>query len=451
MVATKRTKELVEKDLTHFIHALQQPRQPPKIIWERGKGAKLWDTDGNQYTDMSSGNIHCMNLGYNRKEINDAAYEQMQKLSHIWSAFPQSTIPAIEYAAELAEVLPGDINHVYFTNTGTQSNEVAIQIARFYWEGRGQGDRYKIICLAHGYHGGSVLTRSLSGVGMADFGHEYPGVVRIPNYHCYRCAYGLKYPSCNMLCARIVESVIEQEGKDTIAAFIAEPVQGHGGLVWPQDEYWPIVRKICSDHDILLIIDEVMNGFCRTGKMFAIEHWNVVPDIMTMGKGINSLYLPLGAVGVSDRIYKALPARGFTGATSADANSVCIATARAALRIYKEEKLAERSAKLGEHIHERLVKEFLPLPCVDDVMGRGLFQSFEIALNKTTGSTFNLEAVTKARERIWSQCLEKGVLTSRYDGYPRRQPIGPACVITEDELDSALDVMRDVMKKVKAV
>jgi adenosylmethionine-8-amino-7-oxononanoate aminotransferase len=252
-------------------------------------------------------------------------------------------------------------------------------------------------------------------------------------------------------CAPGYESVIEKEGQDTIVAFIAEPVQGNGGLIWPQDEYWPIIRKICSDHDILLITDEVMNGFCRTGKMFAIEHWNVVPDIMTMGKGINSLYLPLGAVGVSDRICNNFPARRFMAATSADANPVCIATARAALRIYEEEKLAERSARLGEHIHERLVKEFLPLPCVDDVMGRGLYQSFAIALNKTTGSTFSLEAVTKARERIWSQCLEKGVLTSRYDGYPRRQPIGPPCVVTEDELDSALDVMRDVMEAVKPV
>jgi len=450
-MATARTQGLFKKDLAHFLHPTGIVGETPKVIWERGEGTQLWDTDGKQYTDMSSGGVHCANLGYTRKELNDAVRVQMQKISHIFSGFPCSNIPAIEYAAELAEVLPGDINHVYFTNTGTESNEVAIQLTRLYWEVYGKTDKHKIICLTHAYHGGSLLTRSLSGIGMSCFGREYPGVIRIPNYHCYRCAFGLKYPSCGIACARFVEKVIEEEKEETIAAFIAEPVQGVGGLIWPPDEYWPIVRRICSDHNIILIADEVMTGFCRTGKMFAVEHWNVVPDIISMGKGINGSYLPFGAVGVSDRLYKDLSGKAFKASSTSAANSVCIASARAALKVYTEEQLAEKSAKLGEHVHDRLVREFLPLPCVDDIMGRGLFQSFEIALNKTTGGKFNLQAVTEARERIFSQCLEKGVFATRSDGYPRRQPIGPPCVITEDELDAALDVMLGVMKEVKPV
>jgi adenosylmethionine-8-amino-7-oxononanoate aminotransferase len=449
---TTRTEELAKKDVAHFFHPIGTVGKVPQVIWEKGDGAKLWDTDGKQYIDMSSGGVQCTHLGFARKELNDAAYEQMQKIGFIFSAPPMSNIPAIEYAAELAEILPGDINHVYFTNTGTESNEIAIQIARFYWEVHGKTDKYKLMCLTHAYHGGSALTRSLGNVGMSCFGQVYPGIIRVPNYHCYLCPYNLKYPSCDILCARMVEKFIEYEKGETIAAFIAEPIQGGGaGMVWPVDEYWPIVRKILSDHNILLIADEVQNGFCRTGKFWGVDNWNIVPDMITMAKGINSSYLPFGGVGVSDKVYKDLGDKYFMGVATCDANSACVATARAALKIYKEEKLAERSARLGEHASERLLKEFSTLPCVDDVMGRGLYHSFEIALNKTTGSKFNLEATTRAREDIFSRCLERGVLTSRYDGYPRRQPLVPPLVIGEDELDRALDVILSVMKEVKPV
>lgn len=453
-MVSARTKELIKKDLAHFLHPLGLFDQAPQVIWERGKGVQLWDSDGKQYIDMSSGGVHFCNLGFARKELNDAAYEQLQKMSHMIASYPMSNLPAIEYAAELAEVLPGDINHVFFTNTGTESNEIGMQIARFYWEVRGQGDKYKIICLSRAYHGSSALTRSLSSygmLGMAGLGHVHPGVVRIPNYHCYRCPYGLKYPSCDILCARMLERAIDWEGEDTIAAFIAEPIQGPAGIIWPPDEYWPIVRQICSRHNILLVADCVQTGFCRTGKFWGVDNWNIVPDIMTMGKGINSLHSPLGAVGVSDKVFRDLSGKQFGGGSTPDANPGCVAAGRAALKIYIEEKMADRVTRLGEYLHERLVNEFLPLPCVDDVMGRGLFQSFEIALNKTTGGEFNLEAAKKAKEYIFNQCLEKGVLTPRYDGYPRRMLIVPSYVITEDELDRALDVMLSVMKEVKPV
>ena len=444
----KRTEELTRKDVAHLIRPATTVGQAPRLIWERGDGALIWDTNENQYIDVSSGGAQCANLGYIRKELNDAAYLQMQNMSHIYSGGPNSNIQAIEFAGELTEVLPGDINHVYFTSTGSHANEVAIQIVRAYWEAKG-ADRYKIICLARAYHGGTALTRSLSNIGMECFGHQYPGIIRIPNYHCYRCTFGLKYPSCKIECARFLATVIKQEGEGTVAAFIAEPVQGVAGLVWPPDEYWPLVRKICTEHNVLYIDDEVMAGFCRTGKWFAIDYWNVVPDILTMGKGINSNYLPLGAVGISDTVYEALSGKRFMGVATSDAHPVCVATARAALKIYAQERLAERSAKLGEHIRKRLIDEFSPLPCVDDVLGRGLFQSFEIALNKTTRSKVNLEEAAKVKDRIFTQCLESGIFTAPFDGYPYRQVIGPPCIITKDQLDTALDIMFAVMKEVK--
>ena len=447
-MATTRTQELLKKCLAHSFQPVGVVGQAPKIIWERGKGSQLWDTDGKQYTDLTAGSGQCAGLGFARKELIDAAYEEMQKTPHLIISGRNMNIPAIEYAAELAEILPSDINHVYLTNSGTEAVEVAIQIIRMYWEAHGQADRYKLLILARAYHGGSALTRSLSNIGMSCFGHQYPGIVRLPDWHCYHCPFGLKYPSCNIACAKFLESVLEQEerGGDTILAFIGAPVQGQD-FIWPQDEYWPIVNKLLSDHNILFFGDEVKTGFCRTGKFWAFEHWNVVPDIMTMSKGINGGYLPFGAVGISDKVYNDLKGKLFTGLLTQGANPTCVATARAALKIYAEEKLVERSAKLGEHLHERLVKEFLPLPCVDDVMGRGLMQSFEIALNKTTGSKFNPEAMKEASESASSQLLEKGVFAH----VGKRVAFAPAFTITEGELDAALDVILSVVKEIKPV
>ena len=452
MVTTARKQELIKKDLAHFFRVFGVVGEAPKVIWERGEGTRVWDIDGKQYIDMTSGGAQYMNLGWGRKELIDAAHEQMQKISHISAAGGgYSSEVAIEYATELAEVLPGDINHVLFTLSGTDCTEAAVKIARFYWNLHGQAGKYKVLCLSDAYHGVSHFAASILGVslGRAPFGVEFPGIVRIPNYYCYRCPYGLKYPSCNMLCARMVERTIEQEGEETIACMIAEPIQGYAGFIWPPDEYWPIVRKICSDHNILLIADEVQNGFCRTGKFWGMDNWNVVPDIMTMGKGINSCYLPLGAVGISDKVYKDFIGHSLLYGATSFANPVVLATGRAALKIYKEEKLAQRSAKLGEHIHHRLVEEFLSLPCVDNVLGKGCYQSFEIALNKTTGHKVSLEEREKVAVGVGSQLLEKGVIPPVVHGM--RMAVTPPLTICEDDLDTGLDIMLSVMKEVKPV
>jgi adenosylmethionine-8-amino-7-oxononanoate aminotransferase len=446
-----RTQELIKEELAHLVRPFGIVGATPKLVWERGEGAKLWDVDGKEYIDMSSGRFQYMSLGWNRQELVNAACEQMKKISQMVNGEAFSSEIAIKYAKELAEVLPGDINHVLFTNSGTDCTEGAVKMARLYWKLKGQEGKYKILCLSDAYHGASHFAASLLGVsfGRAPFGVEFPGIVRMPHYHCYRCPYGLKYPSCDILCARMVEQFIKQEGEETIACMIAEPIQGYGGFLWPPDEYWPMVKKILSDHNILLVADEVQNGFARTGKMFAMEHWNVVPDLMTMAKGINSAYLPLGAIGIGDKVYKGLSGSLLLYGGTTHGNPVALATGRAALKIYKEEKLVARSAKLGEHIHQRLVKEFLPLPCVDDVMGKGCYQSFAIALNKTTGSKFNQEAQNKVGESLDNQLMERGVI-ARIE-HNRRMAITPPLVIGEDELDAGLDVMLDLMKKVKPV
>jgi len=256
-----------------------------------------------------------------------------------------------------------------------------------------------------------------------------------------------------MACAKFLESVIEQEGEDTISCMIAEVALGNGGVYWAPDGWWQKVREITKEHNILLIADEVQTGFCRSGKFWGVDHFNVVPDMLNMGKGINSGFLPCGAVGVSDKIVNAFPkGQPFKGYVTQDANALVVASARAALKAYREPKTVDRTAKLGAHLSKRFADEFQPLPCVDiSGLGKGLYQSFAIKLNKTTGKPYDVAATAKARDFLAGKALEKGILLGTCDGYPRREPIVPPFIITEAELDQALDVTLSLMKEIKPV
>jgi len=443
---------LMKKDLAHVIHPFGLMGAEPKFIWDRGDGVYLQDIDGNKYLDTTSGGVHLCNLGHSPKELINAVNEQMQKMAYFSAGAPNTATEVyIEYCSELAEVLPGDLNHVYLTCSGSEATEVAVQIARHYWDSVGKPERYKVIALHRAYHGGTLLSRSLTGshIGMGSFGRRVPEVVKAPNYYCAECAFGLKYPDCDMACAKFIESVIIQEGPETISCLIAEVAMGNGGVIWPPDEWWPMAREITKKYDILLIADEVQTGFCRSGKFWGVNHFNVIPDILDMAKGINSGFLPFGAVGVSDKIVNAFPkGQPFKGYVTADANALAVASARAALKIYKD-GMVDRVAKLGAHLSERFKNEFSPLPVVDDISGKGLYQSFAIALNKTSGKPYDPAATAKARDFLAAKGLEKGVLLGTCDGYPRRQPIVPPFIITEQELDKILDVTLSVMKEIK--
>jgi adenosylmethionine-8-amino-7-oxononanoate aminotransferase len=448
---TKRKQELLQKDARFVFHPFGLVGREARIIWERGEGARLWDIDGKEYIDLESGGAQYSSLGYHPQELIDAAYEQMQKMSHIGTAAPYTTTQVIEYAAELAEVLPGDINRSFFSCNGTDATENAIKIAKLFWNIQGKASKYKVICLREAYHGASHFAASIVGMPVVrmNFGPEALGVVRVPNFHCYHCAFGLKYPDCGIRCAYFVEDTIEAEGEDSVACMIAEPIQGYAGVIMPPPEYWPIVRRICAEHNVLLICDEVQTGFCRTGKMFAAEHWNMVPDIMTMSKGMNNGFLPLAATAVSDRVYEGLRGHPYMAGVNNQGNAIVVATGRAALKIYREKEMARKSAQLGEHIRHRLFGEFLPLPCVEDIMGSGCYMSFEVALGKTTGHKASREEQEKVAADIMGRLLEKGVVPPVVRA--RRVTITPAFVITEEELDRGLDILLEIMQGVKPV
>jgi len=444
--------ELIKKDLAHVIHPFGVMGAEP-IIWERGEGSYIQDIDGNRYLDTTSGGVHICNLGHSPKEMADAVSEQMQKMAYFSAGAPNAATEAyIEYCTELAEVLPGDLNHVYLTICGSESTEVATQVARHYWDSVGQPGKYKIIAINRSYHGGTLLSRSMTGsqTGMGCFGRRVPEVVKTLGYYCPECPEPFVYPDAD-LATKMIENTIIAEGADTVSCLIAEVALGNGGVYWAPDGWWQKVREITKKYNILLIADEVQTGFCRSGKFWGVDHYNIIPDILNMGKGINSGFLPGGAVGISDRIIDAFPkGQPFKAYITQDANALVVASARAALKVYKD-GMADKVAKMGAHLSKRLADEFQPLPVVDRISGKGLYQSYSIELGKTTGNPYDLAATAKARDFLVAEGKKNGVLIGTCDGYPRRVPIVPPFTTTEEQLDKILDVSLNTLKQIKPV
>jgi len=444
--------ELVKKDLAHVIHPFGVMGAEP-TIWERGEGSYIQDIDGNRYLDTTSGGVHICNLGHSPKELADAVSEQMKKMAFFSAGAPNAaTEQYIDYCTELAEVLPGDLNHVYLTICGSESTEVSTQVARHYWDSVGQPGKYKVIAINRAYHGGTLLSRGVTGsqVGMGSIGRRPPEVVRAPGYYCPECPEPFVYPDADTA-AKMIENTIIGEGADTVSCMIAEVALGNGGVYWAPEGWWQKVREITKKYNILLIADEVQTGFCRSGKFWGVDHYNIVPDILSMGKAINSGFLPCGAVGISDKITDAFPkGQPFKAYVTQDANALVVASARAALKVYKD-GMADRVAKLGAHLSERLKNEFQPLPVIDHISGKGLYQSYSIELGKTTGKPYDLAATAKARDFLAAEGKKNGVLIGTCDGYPRRVPIVPPFTTTEEQLDKILDVTLSLMKEIKPV
>ena len=308
-----------------------QPAQsPPRVV--SAKGVRFTTEDGRERLDFSSCFVS-HNIGHQDPRVIDAICEQAKKLQFAHLLARQSNVPIIEYAQDLAKVVPQGLGHFFFTNGGSEAVETAFKIARLYWSKQGKG-KYKIISIQDSYHGagmGSVAaTRAGSGVFWTGYAPLASGFVQAPYFYCNRCHFHLEYPACNILCARYVEEIIKKEGADSVAAYIAEPVLGAAGNVSPPAEYFPIVRKICTDYDVLLIGDEVQTGFGRTGKMWAQEHWDVKWDMMTIAKTINGCYLPFGATLISDTIYEGLKGSMLWHGFTQHGNPICAAAALAA-------------------------------------------------------------------------------------------------------------------------
>lgn len=447
-MANTRMEELKKRSLKHLFHYHGGGGVGDvNIIFEKGKGIMLTDVDGKEYMDMCS-TYGCCSLGYGREEIINAGYEQMKKLSFAVANVPYSNIPAIQYSEALANFTPENIIRFQFCSGGGEAIETAIKIAKAYWYFKGRASKYKVICIMNSFHGVFHLSGSLAGVAIIRnyYGPEALGVVRVPHYHCYHCPFGLKYPDCGIRCAHFLETVIEQEGADSIACMVAEPIHSWAGGP-PVPEYWPIVRDICTQHDVLLITDEIVNGFCRTGKNFGLDNWDVNPDLMVMGKGMTGVYFPFSGLGVSEEIYSVFPGQVLTiGLTNTGVAAGC-AIAKAALDIYLKEKIAQNAAEVGNHVKERLEKEFLPLPKVGNVTGLGLLWSIEIVADKETRRSFPPEA--NIIKTIIARCWEKGLFIRGGTQYGADQMyIIPPLIITKEEVDKELDILYSIIRDV---
>lgn len=436
------TSELIKIDNAHLIHPNHPIGEDCRIVIESGDGIWLQDTEGKRYIDGRS-QLCCVNLGYGHKEIVNAIKEQLEKLQYLSIFYNFSHPTIIECSTRLAEVTPDGLNHFFFTSGGSESIESGLMFARLFWHLK-EKPKHKIISLYMSYHGNTLGATSATGMemgGLENMSSLCPGFIHIPPYYCYRCFFGKEYPSCGIKCAHFLADIIEREGPDSVSTFIAEPILGVGGYISPPPEYWPIIRKICNNYDIILFADEVMTGFCRTGKYFALENWGVISDLMAMGKGINSSYVPFGAVALNDNIYETLKGNHVSGFTHSG-NPLGAAAACKALEIYSKEKIADHTAQLGSYMLERLNKEFKPLPCVADVNGLGLMIGIELVKDKNSKEPLDKEVMAK----VLPSALANGLITR---GRGTRIALCPPLIISKEEADKVLDILYPIIAELK--
>ncbi|MYB93474.1 aminotransferase class III-fold pyridoxal phosphate-dependent enzyme [Candidatus Poribacteria bacterium] len=443
-------KDYRQVDKAHVWHPLfqhQRLEETALAVFESAHGTTLVDAEGNEYLDAYSA-LWNVNVGYGRQEIADAVYEQIQKLPY----YPHSQInvPATMLAEQLAACLPGDLNHVYFCNSGSEANETAIKIARQYGRQTYPGEnRYKIISRYRGYHGFTYGAMSATGQARRRKAFE-PLVPGFPHAHppyCYRCPIGLDASTCGIACADDIERIIQGEGPETVIGIIAEPIIGGGGAIVSPDEYLPKLRQICDDYGLLLILDEVITGFGRTGKMFACEHWGVQPDLITLAKGLTSGYLPLGACVASTKVFNAFLGdtdenREFAQVCTYGGHPVACAAGIANLKILQEERLWENAEKVGTYLLSKL-ETLCKLPIVGDVRGKGLMIGVELI--ETDGS----HLATAKTNQIVGQLREKGVIVGKI-GHAVEEPeniiyIAPPLILTEAEADRIFETLHQVL------
>jgi putrescine aminotransferase len=444
--------ELLKWDANHLMHWVMPIGQNASIIIDKAKGVTLYDTKGKQYVDGAS-QLVCVTLGYRyNDEIAAAAAEQLKKLPYCMNFWGFTNLAMIECGQKLAKLTPEGLDHFCFTNGGSESTEISFQLARKYSNNKGM-HKYKIISLYNSYHGvmyGSWTATGLSkGLFSSGFAPLVPGFIKAPSYYCYRCMLGLNYPKCGIECAKQLEKIIQLEGPDNIAAFIAEPVHGTAGHMPPPPEYWPLVRDICTRYDVLLIADEVMTGFGRTGKCFAVEHWGVKPDMMTLAKGITSSYIPFGALVMNDKVFDGLKGSIFAGATFSG-HPVAAAVSSKVMDIYLRDKIFENAENMSKYAMEYIKAQFSPLPCVGEVSGLGLMIGIEIVEDKATKKGF--DPASGVMHSIQDKALENGLFVRVSDqswSSSNRISFCPPLVVTKEEIDKALDILYPIVAALK--
>jgi adenosylmethionine-8-amino-7-oxononanoate aminotransferase len=410
---------LSELDSRHVLHPHQVVGHPrPPVVFVEGDGARIRDEDGTWYIDGTCGLWVCP-VGHGRRELAEAARAQMETLEYYASFWEFSNPPAIELAARLASLAPGDLNRVFFTNGGSEGNETAIKLARLAWVAQGQPERTVVIARKMGYHGVSYGALQATGIPplREGFGPLPADFVHVG------APYPLRGPSVNDLVNEL-ERTIAEIGPERVAAFIAEPVIGVGGMIPPHDDYWPAVLEVLRRHGILFIADEVVTGFGRTGEWFGSQHWGGLgPDLMVTAKALTSGYFPLGAVLISDGVADMLDGRPFRHGFTYNGHPTGCAVALENLAIIEREGLVERARELGAYLLEGL-KRLEALPAVVEARGFGLMAGLEL----------NVEDAVELSDRI----RRRGVIV-RATG--QKLVMSPPLVITREQIDTIVEVL----------
>ena len=443
-------KETNEKKSNLFYRS---PKKSYPMI-ARGEGIYLFDDKGNKFIDSTGGPL-VVNLGYGNSQVCDAIYQQAKAAAYVHNASFTTQVQE-DLAAKVAALAPDKLNRVLFVSGGSEAVESSIKLARQYHLETGNPEKYKIISLWQGFHGSSLGALSLTRefVRRKYFTPLLLKFPHIPSPYCYRCTYGMKYPKCGLFCAHILEEVIKQEGEHTVAAFIAEPIMGvAGGGITPPPEYFPIIRKICDKYNMLMICDEVVTGFGRTGKPFAIMHWDATPDIITCAKGISSGYVPLGATIAHERVHDAIKngsgtfSHGFTFSGS----PVACAAGLAVLNYLQSHKLIDRSKEMGDYLKKRLT-EFETFSIVGDIRGKGLMVGLELVKDKTTRKPF--DASVKLAEKISARAQQKGLLLRPINGFIDGKLgdcliVAPPFITKKEEIDKICSILKDTLTEIQ--
>ena len=448
--SSQEVKSLQESALEHLWVYLREPSDMAEkgdpTIFVSGKGVHVTDALGNTSIDGMSG-LWLKNVGYGRKEIADAAYEQMLNLTYM--PLGTTTEPTIRLAEKIAQIAPGDMTRSFFTSGGSEAIETALKLTRAYFKRVGEPNRTKFISRKDSYHGATMGAMALGGSHLypkIDYEPLMPGVFHVPQPLPYRCEFGGQTPEeCAELCVNAIEEMIKFQDPETIGAVVAEPIASPPGCAVPGDNYWPRLREICDKYGCLLIADEVITGFGRTGKMFATEHWGVTPDMMTVAKGITSGYIPAGGCITRGEISDAFigsPKAAFKHVITFGGHPVAAAAALKNIEIMENEGMVENSAKQGAYLLDGLKEMKDKYKMIGDVRGLGLCCGIEIVADRETKEYFPAEA--DLANRLTQGFAENGLLVRGGD----RMNVAPPLCITSSEVDDLVTITDKVFGEV---
>ncbi len=423
--------EVLRRQREHIYGSVTTYYEEP-IVLERGEGMRVWDADGSEYLDFFGG-ILTVSVGHCNAEVSDAVCRQVKKLGHTSTLYV--TEPQAELAERLTALAPGNIRRAFFTNSGTEADETAVLSAQMYTGAQ------EVVALRHSYSGRSMLAMSLTAHKNWRIGGSHvAGIKHAASPYCYRCAFGLEYPSCDLRCARDIEELIQTTTSGAVAAFIAEPIQGVGGFITPPPEYFQVAMEIIGRYGGVFICDEVQTGFGRTGdRWFGIEHWGVEPDIITGAKGIAN-GLPMGATLATEEI-----AAAWSGSTISTfgGNPISSTAALATLDVMESLDVPRRAAKMGARLRDGLDELAETYPSIGEVRGMGLMQGVEIVRE-------DKEPAADLVDRLFEETKERGLLIGRGGLYANVLRISPPMICDADDVDRALGVLKESFEAVEA-